>query len=162
MDTGGWLDVFRVCQMLQDDLRLDYTVTVNELYALLKGAEEDKRYELAIARWDEDRDEYVRASVARRRDRSNPHYARYYDINPFKNKHQGPLDIPKGGGVYVGIRAVQGHSIPGVLEDRLMMPISDRYIPMFERLWHATTRPKLSSIIEGNLLPGRQGCRHHV
>ena len=83
-------------------------------------------------------------------------------FDPRENPFQSSEERPAGGGYYVGIRAIQGQSVTGVLDLRLCVPICDRYRCFFDLAWHATNWDCVRGILERGLVPGGDGHRGHV
>ena len=63
----------------------------------------------------------------------------------------------------MGIRALQGHSVSGISDIRLHVPLYTRFIRDIAVLWHATYLANVRSILRHGLKPGgAEGAREHI
>ena len=154
MDAGGWMDIHTVCFILQNRREFRDT-TVSRIVAMVRS-DLGERYEIAICRPDPDDAESMQAmDRGTSRGIVDPLRGRTREqFDPRENPFQSSDDRPAGGGYYVGIRAIQGQSVPGVLGLRLCVPIYDRYHRFFDLVWHAANWDCVQGILEKGLVPG--------
>ena len=138
MDEGGWMDIHTVCFILQTR-RGFQDVCVGDI-AILIHTSQGERYEVAICRPVPDDEDAVKAlgCGADVKDVDPLRGKPRMQFDPRDNPYQSPGDRPAGGGYYVGVRAIQGQSVPGVLDLRLYVPLYERVHPFFDLIWHAT------------------------
>ena len=150
------MDIHTVCYILHT--RYDYEgISVNRLVALIRSTQ-GERYEIAICKFDPD-DRSALAALDDRTGTLNVDPLRSHPrtrLDPRRNPYQSVRDRPSGGGYYVCIRATQGHSVEGVMDLRLYVPIYARFQDDFDLIWHATYWGDLPGILEAGLVPGGQ------
>ena len=125
MDSGGWADIHSIVEVISRRRLGASAIGVNEIVGLVRTSEYT-RFEVAIL---SPKSHQIRASNAAldevfKKSESELKPLSAYD--PRGNKYQTENDRPIFG-FYVGIRAVQGHSRQGVLDERIMMPIFDDF-----------------------------------
>ena len=152
MDAGGWMGIHTVCFILQN--RREFReITVSIIVTMVRSGL-GERYEIATCRPDPGDVESMQA-LGRGATRGivDPLRGRIREqFDPRENPFQSSEERPAGGGYYVGIRAIQGQSVTGVLDLRLCAPIYDRYTRFFDLTWHATNWDCVQSILELSLI----------
>ena len=153
------MDIRTVCYILHT--RYEYEgISVNRIVALIRSTQ-GERSEAAICKFDPDDINALEAlddhTDTQSADpfRSHPRTR----FGPRQNPYHFEKDRPSGGGYYVGIRAIQGHSVAGVMDLLLRVPIYARFQDDFDLIWHATHWGNLPGILDAGLVQGGQVWR---